>query len=236
MWLIRSLEERVQSCYWQLIHFCIPAGDESPVIITNLVSWRVRQYETFGHFRLMLAWDYRMRDELFSFLFLSLLSSRALSVYHWEQQLFMSCVSMDTIIDSSNEFDTCVVCMCVFAHLLHLSHTLYPFPTRSLFTATSSTRLEDLSYLDHQRAPGHRGSVRKHNTAGRTNDDSKGILWLNLRVKSVCKYSLVQKHLQTCTCMNFPNATAQITCSYPFLRIFNSFQGDWCHSNKLTSC
>lgn len=46
----------------------------------------------------------------------------------------------------------------------------------SLWTATSSTRLEDLSYLDSQRAAGHRGSVRKHNTAGRTNDDSKGIL------------------------------------------------------------
>uniref|UniRef100_A0A3B4VF38 Tetratricopeptide repeat, ankyrin repeat and coiled-coil containing 1a n=1 Tax=Seriola dumerili TaxID=41447 RepID=A0A3B4VF38_SERDU len=85
-------------------------------------------------------------------------------------------VSMDTIIDSSSEFDTCVVCMCIFAHFLHLSHTCDPFPIRSLFTATSSTRLEDLSYLDNQRAAGHRGSVRKHNTAGRTNDDSKGRL------------------------------------------------------------
>lgn len=92
----------------------------------------------------------------------------------------MSHVSMETIIDSSNEFDTCVVCMCIFAHFLHLSHTLNPSSTRSLFTATSSTRLEDLSYLDNQRAAGHRASVRKHNTAGRTNDDSKGILWLNL--------------------------------------------------------
>uniref|UniRef100_A0A8C2YZ07 Tetratricopeptide repeat, ankyrin repeat and coiled-coil containing 1a n=1 Tax=Cyclopterus lumpus TaxID=8103 RepID=A0A8C2YZ07_CYCLU len=42
--------------------------------------------------------------------------------------------------------------------------------------ATSSTRLEDLSYLDNQRASGHRSSVRKHNTAGRTSDDSKGRL------------------------------------------------------------
>lgn len=107
----------------------------------------------------------------------------------------MSHVSMDTIIDSSNESDTCVVCMCIFAHFLHFSHTLNPFPSRSLFTATSSTRLEDLSYLDNQRSAGHRGSVRKHNTAGRTNDDSKGILRLNLGVESVCKYSLVQKHL-----------------------------------------
>ncbi|MED6276614.1 hypothetical protein CHARACLAT_004780, partial [Characodon lateralis] len=41
---------------------------------------------------------------------------------------------------------------------------------------TSSTRLEDLSYLDNQRAAGHRGSVRKHNTAGRTSDESKGRL------------------------------------------------------------
>lgn len=88
----------------------------------------------------------------------------------------MSHVSMDTVIDSSNEFDTCVVCMCTFAHFLLPSHTLSLFPTRSPFTATSSTRLEDLSYLDNQRAAGHRSSVRKHNTAGRTNDDSKGIL------------------------------------------------------------
>uniref|UniRef100_A0A3B4EVM7 Protein TANC1-like n=1 Tax=Pundamilia nyererei TaxID=303518 RepID=A0A3B4EVM7_9CICH len=42
--------------------------------------------------------------------------------------------------------------------------------------STSSTRLEDLGYLDSQRATGHRGSVRKHNTSGRTSDDSKGRL------------------------------------------------------------
>lgn len=80
--------------------------------------------ETFGHFRLMVAWDYRMWDELFSFLFLSLLPPRSLSIYRWEQQLFMSRVSMDTIIDSSYEFDTCVVCMCILAGLLRLSLTL----------------------------------------------------------------------------------------------------------------
>uniref|UniRef100_A0A4W6D094 Tetratricopeptide repeat, ankyrin repeat and coiled-coil containing 1a n=1 Tax=Lates calcarifer TaxID=8187 RepID=A0A4W6D094_LATCA len=57
-----------------------------------------------------------------------------------------------------------------------VSHTFNSFPIRSLFAATSSTRLEDLSYLDNQRAAGHRSSVRKHNTAGRTNDDSKGRL------------------------------------------------------------
>uniref|UniRef100_A0AAQ5YQG3 Tetratricopeptide repeat, ankyrin repeat and coiled-coil containing 1a n=1 Tax=Amphiprion ocellaris TaxID=80972 RepID=A0AAQ5YQG3_AMPOC len=56
------------------------------------------------------------------------------------------------------------------------SHTLNSFPTHFLFAATSSTRLEDLSYLDNQRAAGHRSSVRKHNTAGRTSDDSKGRL------------------------------------------------------------
>uniref|UniRef100_A0A8C6LKW7 Tetratricopeptide repeat, ankyrin repeat and coiled-coil containing 1 n=1 Tax=Nothobranchius furzeri TaxID=105023 RepID=A0A8C6LKW7_NOTFU len=41
---------------------------------------------------------------------------------------------------------------------------------------TSSTRLEDLSYLDNQRAAGHRSSFRKHNTSGRTSDDFKGRL------------------------------------------------------------
>ena len=157
---------------------------------------RARQDEIFGHFRLVLAWDFRAWDELLSFLLP--LSSLLKVAQHREQQLFVSHVSMDTIIDSSSEFDTCVVCMCIFAHFLHLSHTLNPFPTRSLCAATSSTRLEDLSYLDNQRAAGHRSSVRKHNTAGRTNDDSKGILWLTFGANSVCKYNLVQTHLQTC--------------------------------------
>ncbi|CAL9701468.1 unnamed protein product [Knipowitschia caucasica] len=44
--------------------------------------------------------------------------------------------------------------------------------------ATSTTRLEDLSFLDNHRPAGHRASVRKHHTAGRTNDDSKGKLAL----------------------------------------------------------
>lgn len=43
------------------------------------------------------------------------------------------------------------------------------------FLATSSAQLEDLSFLNNQRAAGHRGSVRKHNTAGRPSDDIKGI-------------------------------------------------------------
>ncbi|XP_029935887.1 protein TANC1-like [Myripristis murdjan] len=46
-------------------------------------------------------------------------------------------------------------------------------PRPNSVAATSSTRLEDLNYLDSQRVSGQRGSVRKHNTAGRTNDDSK---------------------------------------------------------------
>ncbi|KAM3876900.1 protein TANC1-like [Diretmus argenteus] len=46
-------------------------------------------------------------------------------------------------------------------------------PRPNSIAATSSTRLEDLSYLDTQRAAGQRGSARRHNTAGRTNDDSK---------------------------------------------------------------
>ncbi|XP_020794664.2 LOW QUALITY PROTEIN: protein TANC1-like [Boleophthalmus pectinirostris] len=44
--------------------------------------------------------------------------------------------------------------------------------------ATSTTRLEDLSFLDNQRPAGHRASVRKHHTAGRANDESKGKLAL----------------------------------------------------------
>uniref|UniRef100_A0A096MAC4 Tetratricopeptide repeat, ankyrin repeat and coiled-coil containing 1a n=1 Tax=Poecilia formosa TaxID=48698 RepID=A0A096MAC4_POEFO len=59
-------------------------------------------------------------------------------------------------------------------HIQGLSSLAMPRPNS--VAATSSTRLEDLSYLDNQRASGHRGSVRKHNTAGRTSDDSKGRL------------------------------------------------------------
>ncbi|XP_067442060.1 protein TANC1-like [Thunnus thynnus] len=60
-------------------------------------------------------------------------------------------------------------------HHIHSTSSLM-MPRPNSVAATSSTRLEDLNYLDNQRAAGHRGSVRKHNTAGRTNDDSKGRL------------------------------------------------------------
>ncbi|KAM6943421.1 protein TANC1-like [Xenentodon cancila] len=49
-------------------------------------------------------------------------------------------------------------------------------PRPNSVAATSSTRLEDLNYLDNQRSAGHRGSVRKHNTAVRSSDDPKGRL------------------------------------------------------------
>uniref|UniRef100_A0A3B4ZD28 Protein TANC1-like n=1 Tax=Stegastes partitus TaxID=144197 RepID=A0A3B4ZD28_9TELE len=68
------------------------------------------------------------------------------------------------------------VCVSLHISCTSCSQTLNSFPTHFLFAATSSTRLEDLSYLDNQRAAGHRSSVRKHNTAGRTSDDSKGRL------------------------------------------------------------
>ncbi|XP_059202722.1 protein TANC1-like [Centropristis striata] len=60
-------------------------------------------------------------------------------------------------------------------HHIHTTSSL-AMPRPNSVAATSSTRLEDLSFLDNQRAAGHRSSVRKHNTAGRTNDDSKGRL------------------------------------------------------------
>lgn len=59
-------------------------------------------------------------------------------------------------------------------HIQSTSSLAMPRPNS--VAATSSTRLEDLSFLDSHRAAGHRSSVRKHNTAGRTNDDSKGRL------------------------------------------------------------
>uniref|UniRef100_A0A1A8BZK0 Tetratricopeptide repeat, ankyrin repeat and coiled-coil containing 1 n=1 Tax=Nothobranchius kadleci TaxID=1051664 RepID=A0A1A8BZK0_NOTKA len=60
-------------------------------------------------------------------------------------------------------------------HHLHGSSSLV-MPRPNSVAATSSTRLEDLSYLDNQRAAGHRSSFRKHNTSGRTSDDFKGRL------------------------------------------------------------
>ncbi|KAF6732704.1 Protein TANC1 [Oryzias melastigma] len=75
----------------------------------------------------------------------------------------------------------------------HTSSLVAPRPNS--VAATSSTRLEDLSYLDSQRSAGHRSSVRKHNTAGRTSDDSKaetpfvGRDWLFTRLEDVLKKS-----------------------------------------------
>ncbi|CAJ1049513.1 protein TANC1-like [Xyrichtys novacula] len=60
-------------------------------------------------------------------------------------------------------------------HHIHSTSSLVMQRPNSV-AASSSTRLEDLSFLDNQRAAGHRSSVRKHNTAGRTNDESKGRL------------------------------------------------------------
>uniref|UniRef100_A0A667Y0N1 Tetratricopeptide repeat, ankyrin repeat and coiled-coil containing 1a n=1 Tax=Myripristis murdjan TaxID=586833 RepID=A0A667Y0N1_9TELE len=68
----------------------------------------------------------------------------------------------------------CYAYVCAHFLILEIScFFLFPFLIPSLPAATSSTRLEDLNYLDSQRVSGQRGSVRKHNTAGRTNDDSK---------------------------------------------------------------
>uniref|UniRef100_A0A3Q1IJC4 Tetratricopeptide repeat, ankyrin repeat and coiled-coil containing 1a n=1 Tax=Anabas testudineus TaxID=64144 RepID=A0A3Q1IJC4_ANATE len=81
------------------------------------------------------------------------------------------------IIGESSMNLTLVWYACVLLHISRVFLTLSVCSPPVLpFTATSSTRLEDLSYLDNQRAAGHRSSVRKHNTAGRTNDDSKGRL------------------------------------------------------------
>uniref|UniRef100_H3CVQ8 Tetratricopeptide repeat, ankyrin repeat and coiled-coil containing 1 n=1 Tax=Tetraodon nigroviridis TaxID=99883 RepID=H3CVQ8_TETNG len=59
-------------------------------------------------------------------------------------------------------------------HIHSLSSLAMPRPNS--VAATSSTQLEDLGFLNNQRVAGHRGSVRKHNTAGRPSDDVKGRL------------------------------------------------------------
>ncbi|XP_019742428.1 protein TANC1-like [Hippocampus comes] len=56
------------------------------------------------------------------------------------------------------------------------SHSSLVMPRPNSVAATCSTRLEDLNYLENQAVGGHRGSVRKLNTPGRTNEDSKGRL------------------------------------------------------------
>nr|XP_061796505.1 protein TANC1-like [Nerophis lumbriciformis] len=50
----------------------------------------------------------------------------------------------------------------------------FGMPRPNSVAATCSTRLEDLTYLDQQKVGRHRGSFRKLNTPGRTNEDSKG--------------------------------------------------------------
>lgn len=92
---------------------------------------------------------------------------------------------MDTVIDSTQPF---MLLCCMVARFFRVS--VLSFPTLSVFfLATSSTQLEDLNFLNNQRAAGHRGSVRKHNTAGRPSDDIKGILRLNVEGRSMCKHS-----------------------------------------------
>ncbi|XP_077419862.1 protein TANC1-like isoform X2 [Vanacampus margaritifer] len=60
-------------------------------------------------------------------------------------------------------------------HHMHSASSLV-MPRPNSVAATCSTRLEDLSYLDNQQVGGHRNSVRRFNTPGRTNEDTKGRL------------------------------------------------------------
>ncbi|XP_049574188.1 protein TANC1 isoform X2 [Syngnathus scovelli] len=59
-------------------------------------------------------------------------------------------------------------------HIHNTSSSVMPRPNS--VAATCSTRLEDLSYLDNQQVGRCKGSIRKLNTPGRTNEDSKGRL------------------------------------------------------------
>lgn len=95
----------------------------------HLLSWCVRQNGTFGAFRLMLAWYYVTGQEFFS----SLCSLQGHRAFITESKNCFSHVSMDTIIDSSKEFDTCVVYLYTFPAYLS------PLPTR--FLVFSSNQL-----------------------------------------------------------------------------------------------
>lgn len=75
-----------------------------------------------------------------------------------------------------------LVCVSVLLFIVHVTNTLkmhqsvcFTF-SLSLSTATSSTKLEDLSFLDEQRNTPLRTSIRLpwHNTGGRPPQDSKG--------------------------------------------------------------
>lgn len=79
-----------------------------------------------------------------------------------------------------------LVCVSVLLFIVHVTNTLQMqqsvhftfclFLSLSLPTATSSTKLEDLSFLDEQRNTPLRTSIRLpwHNTGGRPPQDSKG--------------------------------------------------------------
>lgn len=114
-------------------------------------------------------------------------------------RICLSRVSMDTVIDSTQAFwRLCAVRL----HVSFMSPSDFPlalwFFVLFFFLATSSTQLEDLSFLNNQRAAGHRGSVRKHNTAGRPSDDVKGILRLNVESRSMCNHSFTpDKHAKS---------------------------------------
>lgn len=111
-----------------------------------------------------------------------------------EGMICLSRISMATVIGSTQpSWRLCAVCLHVsFTSLFNFPLALCFLPFFCLFVfflATSSTQLEDLSFLNNQRAAGHRGSVRKHNTAGRPSDDVKGILRLNVEGRPMCKHS-----------------------------------------------
>ena len=204
--------------------------------------WDGMKHLVIADLELVLTWDYTTREELFSFLL------APSSLLKGTEHLSLSATTVYVSRRHGNNHLTRAMNLtlvwytCVSLHnsCISLTPSLHS-PPALLFAATSSTRLEDLNYLDNQRAAGHRSSVRKHNTAGRTNDDSKGILWLNPRGWNVvCKYSLAQLQAcvgHVCTSPKSQLKLHEVSHSHTGLTLSSHFiQGDWCHSNKPTSC
>lgn len=167
-----------------------------------------------------------------------------------EGMIGLSHVSMDTLIDSTQPFwHLCAVCL----HVSFVSPSNFPLALW-FFLATSSTQLEDLSFLNNQRAAGHRGSVRKHNTAGRPSDDVKGILRLNVEGRSMRKHRF---SAETPTNVQYQNYISHIqwfpdqcdigfsslkrhyisTDCFPFFFPLPDWEsrvlGYWCHDGKI---
>lgn len=109
----------------------------------------------------------------------------------------LQCISMDTLFDSSNEFDTCVVYLCTF------SEYLSQFPTHSLFLFFFLQQPAPLSWriwvIWITRGPLDTGALSVNTPPLHALMMTWKVSFFSiLEVESACKWILVQRHQQTC--------------------------------------